>query len=184
MSDKIFEPEISRSLKKFAREIQSSVPVAIECKKETGTSFKTSRVEEHQLEGLLAFENDPFVQKMVVASGKGTRFRGKTGFDFLHCPKGKSYILINFRCTKKSGGKSIPKGTNRCFCMPIYDFMWAKSYHEMQLHRKSIPYEWFVDNQDVMEIDRCSWHEGDHLVYGWDLSPLLDQTLPNDAVYI
>ena len=177
MADKIFEPEISRSLKKFAREIQSSVPVAIECKKETGTSFKTSRVEEHQLEALLDFEKFPFVQKMIVGGGKNVKFRGKTGFDFMHCPSGKAYILINFRATRKASGRDIPKGTNRCFCLGVYEYAWAKGYHEIQLERSSIPYSWFVDSQDVLEIERCSWKENEKTVYGWDLSPLLDQTI-------
>ena len=172
MSDKYFEPEISRSLKRIAQLIHIPFPVAIECKKETGTSLSFSRVDKDQIQALVDFECSSFTQKMRVASSVGgqSRFQLKTGFDFLDCPSGKSFVLVNFRATKKDGGKDIPKGTNRCFAVPISQFLQAR--HELGVfeERKSFPYKWFEEN--ALEIHRTSWKESEKTIYGWELSPL------------
>ena len=172
MSDKFFEPEISRSLKRISQLIQIPFPVAIECKKETGTSLAFSRVDQHQVRALVDFECASFTHKMRVSSSVGgqSRFQLKTGFDFLACPSGKSFVLVNFRATKKDGGKAIPKGTNRCFAVPIGQYLNGKYELESVDKRRSFPYKWFEDN--AMEIKRTSWEEGGKKIYGWDLSPL------------
>ncbi len=170
MADKFFEPEISRSLKRASNLI--AFPVAIECKKETGTSFAFNRVEDHQLQALADFMFLPFHHKMRVSASVGgkSRFQLKTGFDFIACPSGEAFILVNFRATKKAGGKAIPKGTNRCFALPVTQFVNEKDKMEKTEGRKSFPYSWFEKN--ALELERISWKEEDKTVYGWDLAPL------------
>ncbi len=169
MPETKFEPEISRSLKKIALDIIVEKPIAIECKRESGTSLSFSRVEESQVKALLDFTEVPLAQKLVVAVGQGNRFKRDTGFDFLLTPKGKAYVLVNFRATKKAGGKEIPKGTNRCFALSIHDYVDGME-SLLEEGRKSFPFRWFVDN--AIEIRRISWEVGDKKVYGWNLIPL------------
>ncbi len=172
MADSIFEPEISRSLKRFAATNTLECGIAIECKKETGTSLAFDRVKSHQVQALIDFKSLPFVHKMRVAASVGgykSRFQLDTGFDFLACPPGKSFVLVNFRATKKDAGKDIPKGTNRCFAVTIEDF----NEHKERLlseGRKSFPYSWFLEY--ALELERIRWTVDDKYVYGWDLNKL------------
>ncbi len=173
MADSIFEPEISRSLKRLVNIVSINVSVAIECKKETGTSLSFDRVNQDQIDALVNFETTPFHQKMLVSASVSTqsRFKLKSGFDFLCCPKGKSYVLVNFRATKKASGKDIPKGTNKCFVVSIGDYLEGKSNLAKE-GRKSFPYSWFIEN--AKEAERIKWkNTKDENVYGWDLSLLL-----------
>jgi hypothetical protein len=171
MADPIFEPEVSRSLRRVSNVINVDKSVAIECKKESGTSLSFDRVNEDQIKALVEFEQKAFSQKMLVSSSVGgySRFKLKSGFDFLCCPAGKSYVLVNFRSTKKSAGKEIPKGTNRCFAVRISEFVRGQ-LTLLSEGRKSFPYNWFEHNS--LELNRIKWTEGDAYVYGWDLLPL------------
>jgi hypothetical protein len=169
MADAIFEPEISRSLKRL--KIKISHPVAIECKKETGTSLHFDRLNDDQKTALMEFEMHNFTQKMLVSASVGgqSRFKRKTGFDFIACPKGVAYVLVNFRATKKAAGKDIPKGTNRCFAVNIFKFLEGQSKLSAE-GRRSFPYSWFDEN--AIELDRIKWEGDKGNEYGWDLLPL------------
>ena len=173
MADSIFEPEISRSLKHILQEVMLDYPIAIECKKVTGTSLSVDRVNDNQIESLLEFEEKSYFQKMVVASSVGgvkSRFNLRTGFDFLACPHGRSWVLVNFRATKKAAGKEIPKGTNKCFAVSIENYVEGKDAMLAE-GRRSFPYAWFVDN--AIELERKRWEGEKGYEYGWDLTPLL-----------
>ena len=172
VADSIFEPEVSRSLKHLCSVYKVPHSLAIECKKETGTSFSFSRLNDDQLKALLKFQDEPFHQKMLVSASVGgkSRFKHKSGFDFLCCPTGKSYVLINFRATKKAAGKEIPKGTNRCFALTIDQFVDGMSELTLCEDRQSFSYSWLDKN--ARELKRMRW-EGDRgYGYGWDLMPL------------
>lgn len=174
MADSIFEPEISRSLRKITNmEDPPLSSIAIECKKETGTSLSFSRVNEDQIEALVNFQIKPYYKKMLVASSVGgmSRFKLKSGFDFMYCNKGKSWVVVNFRATKKASGSKIPKGTNKCFAITIDQLLDVMN----TLDRKSIPYEWFTEN--AVELERISWWDNASRVYGWDLFPLFNWTV-------
>ena len=172
MADSIFEPEISRSLKRLDFIIVTT-PIAIECKKTTGTSLSFSAVNDDQVTALVHFEEQHFTQKMLVAASVGgkSRFKAKSGFDFLCCPSGRSFVLVNFRATKKAAGKDIPKGTNRCFALPIKFFVESKLQF-LREGRKSFPYAWF--DQNATELDRIRWQTEKGNEYGWDIIPLLN----------
>ena len=173
MADSTFEPEISRSLKHILKEVLLDYPVAIECKKVSGTSLPFDRVNEHQEEALLKFEEESFYQKMLVASNVGggkSRFNLRSGFDFLACPHGRSWVLVNFRATKKAAGRDIPKGTNKCFAVSIENYIEGKA-DLLSEGRKSFPYLWFLNN--AMELNRKRWEGDKGFEYGWDLTPLL-----------
>lgn len=177
MSDKIFEPEISRSLRHMVKDLPDiKQSMAIECKKVTGTSLPFTRVNDHQVEALINFEDRSFFQKMIVASSVGgtkSRFNLRSGFDFLACPKGRSYIFVNFRATKKQAGKDIPKGTNRCFVIGIYEYLQARDQF-LKEGRKSFPYSWFESN--AIELERKRWEVDEGYEYGWDLLPIVNYT--------
>jgi len=170
MADSSFEPEVSRSLRRIACSFGAPMEsIAIECKRESGKSIAFSRINNDQVEALLAFERKPFHMKMRVAASVGgkSRFKSKTGFDFLYCGRGKGFVLVNFRATKKAAGEAI----NRCFAVRIGAFVTAEESTE----RKSLPLDWFVEN--AVELERIRWKIKDKFVYGWDLLPLF--TLPN-----
>lgn len=171
MADAVFEPEVSRSIKHLSNNFEIFYPIAIECKKVSGTSLSFDAVKDHQVQALIDFEFLPFYQKMRVASSiEGqSRFKLDTGFDFLVCPHGKSWLLVNFRSTKKAAGKEIPKGTNKCFAVSIENFIEGKN-DLLSAGRKSFPYSWFLNN--AMELERCRWEVKKGYEYGWDLLPL------------
>ncbi len=173
MSDPIFEPEISRSLKRLDLKINISFPVAIECKKETGTSIHFDRVNADQIKALSDFESKIFTQKMIVSASVGgkSRFKRKSGFDFLACGAGRGYVIVNFRATKKDAGKAIPKGTNRCFAVRINDYVEGMEKLSNE-GRRSFPYVWFEEN--ALELHRIRWEVPKGFEYGWDLIPLWD----------
>lgn len=177
MADSIFEPEIRYSLKHLSSMgIDPDYPIAFECKRESGNSLAFNRVNEDQLIALEDFEEKPYFHKMLVASSVGgkSRFMLKSGFDFLYMPKGKSFVLVNFRCTKKAGGKNLPKGTNRCFAMSLRQYKKAIYCHEGI--RKSLPFEWFTDSKNATEITRIRITElglKDKHFYCWDLKKII-----------
>ncbi len=176
MADSIFEPEISRSLRHLCDTITVPYSLAIECKKVSGTSFSLSRINNDQLEALLYFQDKSYYQKMLVSASVGgkSRFKLKSGFDFLCCPTGIGYILVNFRATKKAAGKEIPKGTNRCFAITVDQFVNAMSEMVFCEDRQSIPYNWFEKN--ALELSRVRWEVEKGYEYGWDLTSLFNYT--------
>jgi hypothetical protein len=116
VADRLFEPEVSRSLQWLSDWYKKPVALAIECKRCTG----------------------------------------------------KSYVLVNFRFTKKAPRKDLPKGLNKCFALTPTQYLEAVKYCE-GVGRKSIPIEWFQEN--VLELKRVKYESG----YGWDLSPLVKE---------
>lgn len=164
MADAKFEPEVKRGLKR----LKSTVPIAIECKRTEQPRLALFEIKEHQIAALSRFQLSPFVKKISVPAAVGNdsqRFNLKTEFDFVYCGPGKSYILVNFRFTRKAPNKRIPKGTNMAFALTIGQFKVAKAFCEAK-KRVSIPYSWFEEY--ATELKRIKFDDG----YGWDLSPL------------
>ena len=170
MADRLFEPEVSRSLQWLSDWYKKPVALAIECKRcMTSATLPLSQVKSHQLEALVAFEKQPLAKKLSVAAPVGRserRFHGKSELDYNFEGPGKSYVLVNFRFTKKAPRKDIPKGLNKCFAVTPTQYLEAVKYCE-EVGRKSIPIEWFQEN--VLELERVKYESG----YGWDLSPLV-----------
>jgi hypothetical protein len=170
VADRLFEPEVSRSLQWLSDWYRKPVALAIECKRcTTSATLPLDQVKPHQLEALIAFEKQPLAKKLPVAAPVGSserRFHGKSEFDFIFVGPGKSYVLVNFRFTKKAPRKDIPKGLNKCFALTPTQYLEAVKYCE-GVGRKSIPIEWFQEN--VLELERVKYESG----YGWDLSPLV-----------
>ena len=170
MADRIFEPEISRSLRHVQAKCGHLLKknLAFECKKVTVPYLSFDRVKDHQVQALLEFESKPFYRKLVVGQLPGKkrgRFQSETPFDYLYVRCGYSYLLVNFRFTQKSPRKDLPKGLNRCFAVRIGEFLEGEAQVSP---RKSLPYEWFVENG--IELSRMKVEKG----YGWDLSPLFE----------
>jgi penicillin-binding protein-related factor A (putative recombinase) len=169
MADTFFEPEVRRGL----RDLKSNIPLAIECKKTMEARLPLDQLKEHQIKALSEFRKNPFFKKLSVPSAvrnpqqeEYQRFHIKTEFDFIYTGPGRSFILVNFRFTKKSPRKDIRKGINRCFAITIEQFLNAKGLME-SLRKASISYDWFVLNG--LELKRVRFADG----YGWDLAPLV-----------
>lgn len=174
MADALFEPEVSRSLVVLHNLHADAVPpIAIECKRTMEARLSFDRVKEEQVQSLLDFESKGLVRKLVVSQGfgKARRFTGDTPFDFIMNGPGISYVLVNFRFTKKSPRKDIPKGTNRCFAVRIRDYVDAVE-QEGSKGRASLNYDWFVENAIECTRIRIGTKNG-NTTGGWDLLPLL-----------
>lgn len=174
MSDTIFEPEIKRSLS-WVQQMSGGMlaSAAFECKKCQEPRLSFDRVKDHQVEGLLSFQKNGIVRKLVVSQGFGAkaRFTGDTPFDFLFVEKGIGYVLVNFRFTKKSPRSDIPKGTNKCFALPIQDYIDAKDSLSAE-GKASIPYDWFLNN--AIELQRIRITNSNNMKESaWDLTKLL-----------
>lgn len=174
MADRVFEPEVSRSLKALqAMNLGLHPPIAFECKKTESTTLHFDRITEDQLEALIDFKDRGLVRKLVGSQGyKGGsknnhRFTSGTPFDFIASGRGHAFVLVNFRFTKKAPRKDIPKGTNRCFAVPIdvyrvgLESLRKKGY-------KSFPYEWFFVN--AMECPRIKV-DGSYI---WDFREVIE----------
>ncbi len=169
MADRLFEPEISRSLRFFSVDRPERLPVnlALECKKCTKPYLEMDRVKDHQIQGLLEFQDFSFSTKMATGAAPGKmkrRFQIDTPFDFLMVSRGKGYLLVNFRFTKNSPRKDLPKGLNECYAVNVVKYLDAEATLDP---RKSVPYEWFKEHG--IEIERMKMSDGK---YGWDLRPL------------
>lgn len=174
MADAIFEPEVKRSLVWLQKEHRGDVsPIAIECKKTQEPRLSFGKVKDHQVERLLDFARQGLAMKMIVSQGFGQqrRFTGETPFDFLMVGKGQGFLLVNFRFTKKSPRKDIPKGTNRCFAITAEDYAIAKE-EAVADGKASLSYDWFVENG--LECERLRVKNASEVAEsGWDLQPLL-----------
>ncbi len=172
MADKIFEPEVGRSLKRIAD--WGAQPLGIECKKTESPYLPFDRVKDHQIEGLLRFEKYGLVKKIAVPAAPGgadQRFQIKTEFDYVYVPKGRAYLLVNFRFTKKSPRKDLPKGLNRCFALTPDQYVRGVEENR-EAGRGSLPLEWF--EAVALELERVRFRRVDNrLEYGWDLWPLV-----------
>lgn len=178
MADNVFEPEVRKSLAILQdyvyREGLDIPSIAIECKKTQSAYFGFEQLKDHQLESLFQFKEKGYAQKMLVASAPGytkSRFHGTTPFDFLLTGRGLSFLLVNFRFTKKAPRKDIPKGTNRCFAVTPEQYQLTKERYIAE-GRASIPYEWFVE--EAIECARIRYRGIDgKYSYCWDLSVLV-----------
>lgn len=171
MADAVFEPEIKASLLRLQRMGLGPHKIAIECKRTQDARLAFDRVEDVQVRGLLSFEEHGMVRKLIVSQGfKNRRFTGETPFDFLCAGPGHGFLLVNFRFTKQAPNKSLTKGTNRCFAVPIGMFVQAKE-RAMQESRASLPYAWFVEN--AIECPRISEIVNGKRKCMWQLEPLL-----------
>ena len=114
MADRLFEPEVSRSLQWLSDWYRKPVALAIECKRcTTSAALPLDQVKPHQLEGLIAFEKQPLVKKLPVAAPVGSserRFHGKSEFDFIFVGPGKSYVLVTSASRRRLHGKTFQKG--------------------------------------------------------------------------
>lgn len=172
MADRIFEPEISRSLQRIAD--WGAVPLGIECKKTESPYLSFDRVKDHQIEGLFDFEKRGLVKKLAVPAAPGgmaRRFQVRTEFDFVYVPKGKAYLLVNFRFTRKSPRKDLPKGMNRCFGITPSQYVDGVE-RSISEGRASLSLEWF--EEVGIELERARFQRADGVKeYGWDLWPLV-----------
>lgn len=177
MADTVFEPEISRSLKRLADWGRRDLSLAIECKKVETPYLPFDKVQDHQVEGLLAFEKRPYFQKISVPAAVGQtkrRFQIRTPFDFFFVQPGRAFLVVNFRFTRKPARSDLPKGLNRCFAVRPEQYVEAKNRYEAE-GRASLPYEWFVEN--AVELERVKFRrDDDKTEYGWDLLPLLKES--------
>jgi len=175
VADDVFEPEISRSLKRLVDWGRRDVALAIECKKVETPYLPFDKVKDHQIEGLLQFEKKPYYRKISVPAAVGQtkrRFQVKTPFDFIFVPPGRAYLVVNFRFTRKPARSDLPKGLNRCFAISPGQYVEAKEKFEKK-GRSSLPYEWFVN--EGIELERVKFRrEDDSVEYGWDLTPLMN----------
>ena len=174
MADHIFEPEVSRSLRWLVDWGKRDLSIAIECKKTETPYLSFNRVRDHQVEGLLEFERKPYCQKISVPAAVGQmkrRFQIRVPFDFLFVQPGRSFLLVNFRFTKKAARSDLPKGLNRCFAVSPQMYLEAKDKFIGE-GRASLPYEWFVSNAIELERIRIEREVGKY-EYGWDLLPLM-----------
>jgi hypothetical protein len=173
MADSTFEPEVRRSLDWLRKVVGGEVPpIAIECKKTQESRLSFDKVKEHQIEGLLEFEEQGLTRKLVVSQGFGTtrRFTTDTPFDFVFTGAGRGYVLVNFRFTKKAPRKDIPKGTNRCFGVRVGEYVKAME-DAVAEGKASLSYDWFEENGIECERLRVKNDKG-VAESGWDLEPL------------
>lgn len=174
MADSTFEPEVKRGLSWLQGMRGGNMPsFAIECKKTQSATLSFSEVKDHQIEGLLDFEKQGFVHKMVVSQGFGSqqRFMTKTPFDFVVAGVGRGWVLVNFRFTKAAPRKDIKKGTNRCFAVGIHEYIAAKD-EAIAAGRASLSYDWFVENAIECQRLRIKKENGT-TESAWDLQKLL-----------
>ena len=179
MADSTFEPEVKRSLEALADNMpmKSIKPLAIECKKCQSAYLTFDRVKEHQVEGLLNFKKKPYAHKMRVASPiqfSERRFTGTTDFDFILSPRGESFLLVNFRFTKKAPRQDIAKGTNRCFAVTPEQWLEAVELYKAD-GGASVNYDWFCENAKEIPRDKfkvVSESGKERTEYGWDLRHL------------
>lgn len=187
MADVTFEPEVKRSLVWLQEELNGSAPsIAIECKKTQEARLSFASVTERQIEGLLEFVRVGLAHKMVVSQGFGskTRFTKDTPFDFVLVGAGQGWLLVNFRFTKKAPRRDIAKGTNRCFALPVVDYLAAKEEATAQ-GRASLSYDWFDSNVKVprqlrtARVIECARlrhkNEEGKTESGWDLKGLTNE---------
>lgn len=173
MADSTFEPEVRRSLDWLRKAVGGKVPpIAIECKKTQEPRLSFDKVKEHQIEGLLEFEEQGLTRKLVVSQGFGTarRFTTDAPFDFVFTGAGRGYVLVNFRFTKKAPRKDISKGTNRCFGVRVGDYVKAME-DAVAEGKASLSYDWFEENGIECERLRIKNDKG-IVESGWDLEPL------------
>lgn len=173
MADSAFEPEVRRSLDWLRKVVGGEVPpIAIECKKTQEPRLSFDKVKEHQIKGLLEFEEHGLTRKLVVSQGFGTarRFTTDTPFDFVFTGAGRGYLLVNFRFTKKAPRKDIPKGTNRCFGVRIGEYVKAME-DAVAEGKASLSYDWFEENGIECERLRVKNDKG-IAESGWNLEPL------------
>jgi hypothetical protein len=175
MADAIFEPEIKRSLLWLQKSLGGNLPpIAIECKRTSNARLSFDAVKDEQVDGLTQFCKKGIVRKLIVSQGLGARrFTGGTPFDFLACGAGYGYLLVNFRFTKQSPRKDIAKGTNRCFAVPVDQYVQAREDAAAEGH-SSLPYDWFAENAIECKRMRVKNEQG-VAESGWDLSVLLTQ---------
>lgn len=174
MADLTFEPEVRRSLDWLRKAVGGKVPpIAIECKKTQEPRLSFDKVKEHQIKGLLEFEEQGLTRKLVVSQGFGTarRFTTDTPFDFVFTGAGRGYLLVNFRFTKKAPRKDIQKGINRCFGVRVGDYVKAME-DAIAEGKASLSYDWFEKNGIECERLRVKNDKG-IVESGWDLEPLV-----------
>ena len=191
MADSSFEPEISLSLRMLSKELglvrMLSTGLAIECKKVSASAnLSFDMVKEHQEKGMTDAMCMPFVTKMRVSAAVGggvSRFQQDTPFDFLLMPCAISYILVNFRFTKKSPRKDITKGLNSCYAIPIYWYLHNKK-ELLKEGKKSMDIRYIDEaskqNSGVIQLERIRYETGvtpagkTAYQYGWNLHPLVE----------
>lgn len=185
MADAIFEPEVKRSLVWLQQEVEGDVPpIAIECKKTMEARLSFDNVRDHQIANLLDFERYGLVRKLIVSQGfgKAKRFTGDTPYDFIITGAGHGFFLVNFRFTKRAPRSDIAKGTNRCFAVPVQQYVEAKE--EAQANGKaSLSYDWFV--AEAFECERIRRKNGNgNAESGWDLVPLVANLKTEGSYYV
>jgi hypothetical protein len=175
MADALFEPEVKRSLVRLQKMYLGNSPsIALECKRTQEPRLSFDRISDGQIDGLLAFRRYGMAHKMVVSQGfgGGKRFTGGTPFDFVLVGRGESYVLVNFRFTKKAPRKDIAKGTNKCFAIPIEQYIATKEVF-LSEGRASLPYEWFTKN--AIECSRLREKNENGVAESmWDFESLVD----------